>query len=555
MRDGDRKKEDLLKEIVTCRRENTPLKAWRDEYRRSEQALRESEKKYQQLLNTLHEGIWVIDPDANTTFVNPRMAEMLGYTVEDMLGKHLFSFMDEQRVEVAKQNLERRRRGILEQHDFQFLRKDGSRIYASLATSPITDQDGNYVGAIAGVQDITLRRQTEEALRQARDELESCVEQRTLELLKTNERLKSEIQERKRAEEALRLSETKYRIVSDNTYDWEWWFSPEGDFVYVSPSCERVTGHQPHEFLSDVQLLHRIIHPEDRPTFEDHHRDVESRFVSGEVEFRIIRRDGSVRWLAHACQPVFDSAGQYLGRRGSNRDITERKQAEEALKESERQLRFLSSELIFAQEKERRRIAQELHDGIGQILAATKFALETKLNQRASNGASPGPSLENLIALVQNGIEEARRIQSDLRPSMLDDLGILPTINWFCREFETIYSNLRIDKQIDVVEQDVPDPLKIVLYRIMQEGLNNVSKYSKATRVFLSLQKKDRRIELLIRDNGVGFDLKEALSSKKRQKGLGLASMRERAELSGGSFKMESTEGKGTTIRVSWSIG
>ncbi len=555
MRDGDRKKEDLLKEIVTCRRENTTLKAWRDEYKRSEQALRESEKKYQQLLNTLHEGIWVIDQDANTTFVNPRMAEMLGYTVEDMLGKHLFSFMDEQRVEVAQQNLERRRRGILEQHDFEFLRKDGSRIYASLATSPITDQDGNYVGAIAWVQDISVRRQAEEALRQARDDLESCVEQRTLELLKTNELLKSEILERKGTEEALRLSETKYRIVSDNTYDWEWWFSPEGDFVYVSPSCERVTGRQPHEFLSDVQLLHRIIHPEDRPTFEDHHRDVESRFVSGEVEFRIIPRDGSVRWLAHACQPVFDSAGQYLGRRGSNRDITERKQAEEALKESERQLRFLSSELIFAQEKERRRIAQELHDGIGQILAATKFALETKLNQRASNGASPGPSLENLIALVQNGIEEARRIQSDLRPSMLDDLGILPTINWFCREFETIYSNLRIDKQIDVVEQDVPDPLKIVLYRIMQEGLNNVSKYSKATRVFLSLQKKDRRIELLIRDNGVGFDLKEALSNKKRQKGLGLASMRERAELSGGSFKMESTEGKGTTIRVSWSIG
>jgi len=134
------------------------------ERKQAENALQESERKYRQLIESLHEGIWVIDKDSQTTFVNPRMAEMLGYTVEEMIGKHLFSFMDEQGVKIATQNLARRQQGIKEQHDFEFLRKDGTNIYAILETAPMTDQDGNYIGAIAGVQDITERRQLTEKM-------------------------------------------------------------------------------------------------------------------------------------------------------------------------------------------------------------------------------------------------------------------------------------------------------------------------------------------------------------------------------------------------------
>ena len=123
-----------------------------------EEALRTSEKKYRQLIETLQEGIWVIDKDTSTTFVNPRMAEMLGYTIEEMLGKPLFSFMDERGVEIVKYNMERRKQGIAEQHDFEFLRKDGSRVYTTMETSPLTDEKGNFVGALAGVVDITGRK-------------------------------------------------------------------------------------------------------------------------------------------------------------------------------------------------------------------------------------------------------------------------------------------------------------------------------------------------------------------------------------------------------------
>lgn len=142
------------------------------ERKRVEAALQASEKKYRQLVENLREGIWVIDKDAHTTFVNSSMAEMLGYTMEEMEGKHLFDFMDQKGIEIAELNLERRQRGIQEQHDFEFIRKDGSRIHTSLETSPITDDDGEYTGALAGVMNITERVQAEEQLKSALEEKE-----------------------------------------------------------------------------------------------------------------------------------------------------------------------------------------------------------------------------------------------------------------------------------------------------------------------------------------------------------------------------------------------
>jgi PAS domain S-box-containing protein len=136
--------------------------------------------------------------------------------------------------------------------------------------------------------------------------------------------------EQKRAEEALRDSETKYRIVADNTHDWEFWRAPAGEFLYVSPSFRRITGRAPEELVADPGLMERLIHPEDWPVFGRHQCDAVERKAPGELEFRIVLPDGSRRWIGHVCQPVFDGDGRFLGTRGSNRDITERKAAEES---------------------------------------------------------------------------------------------------------------------------------------------------------------------------------------------------------------------------------
>jgi signal transduction histidine kinase len=236
-------------------------------------------------------------------------------------------------------------------------------------------------------------------------------------------------------------------------------------------------------------------------------------------------------------------------------EIEERKRVEEALRKSEKELRFLSAELLNAQESERARFARELHDGIGQALSTIKVRVEA-LAKIAESDVSRlrVEDLENLVPMLRQTIEEVRNTCMDLRPSTLDSLGIVPTINWFSREFQTAYPFIQIEKKIDIQEAEVPDALKIVIYRIVQEAFNNAAKHSEAEFLQISLAKTDGEIRLAVEDNGQGFDLKELLLVDTAKRCFGLTSMKERAELSGGSFSIESGIGQGTTVRATWKV-
>jgi signal transduction histidine kinase len=156
------------------------------------------------------------------------------------------------------------------------------------------------------------------------------------------------------------------------------------------------------------------------------------------------------------------------------------------------------------------------------------------------------------VPAIQDAVEEVRRISMDLRPSILDDLGILATITWFCREFQATFSGISITKKISVREGEIPGHLKIVLFRILQEALNNVAKHSRADSVRLYLRKRNRNLELVITDNGVGIDRTARLAAEVGKTGFGLASLRERTEQSGGVFVLQVRKGMGTGIRCSW---
>jgi len=237
-------------------------------------------------------------------------------------------------------------------------------------------------------------------------------------------------------------------------------------------------------------------------------------------------------------------------------DNTERKRAEEMLRKSAKELRLLSSKMLEAQENERKRVARELHDGIGQALTGIKFALENGVRRLKETETAPQfKMLDDIIPLIRATVDETRRIAMGLRPSTLDDIGISETIYWFCQQFEDIYKNIRILKLIEVEEDQIPDTLKTVIFRVLQEALNNVAKHSGADRVKLSLQQEGNTIKLIVEDNGNGFDSKKKpLPQNAAGQGFGLASMRERIELSGGIFILETAPEQATRICAVWPI-
>lgn len=222
-------------------------------------------------------------------------------------------------------------------------------------------------------------------------------------------------------------------------------------------------------------------------------------------------------------------------------------------KNTEKQLRHLSSKLLTIQEDERKRIASELHDSIGQSIAGIKFGIENALSQlEQGDSASICKSLKAVIPIIQNLIDEVRNIYMDLRPSILDDLGIIATIDWFCRQLQTVYPGIFIGKSISIAEEEIPEPLKIVIFRTMQESFNNIAKYSESHHVELTLLKREDSIELTIQDDGVGFDTTSVLCADNGGTGHGLASMKERVELANGAFSIGSIIGKGTKVQASW---
>ncbi len=222
-----------------------------------------------------------------------------------------------------------------------------------------------------------------------------------------------------------------------------------------------------------------------------------------------------------------------------------------ALKQSEEALRLLSAQVLAAQEEERKLVAMELHDSIAASLSVIKMKLQ-RLTPEKDEPADVQRSLEEAVTIVGGTVGEVRRIMANLRPSMLDDLGLLPAIKYHCREFQKLYPECSISVDHDVTENDIPQELKIVIFRVMQEALNNVGKHSQAKRASVFLGVKEGQLILEINDNGRGFSVREPRVSVKTDSGFGLSSMQERVRLSGGSFVVISSRGNGTAIRAYW---
>jgi signal transduction histidine kinase len=229
-------------------------------------------------------------------------------------------------------------------------------------------------------------------------------------------------------------------------------------------------------------------------------------------------------------------------------EIAERTQTEQALRDSEQALRHLSLKIIETQENERRQIAKELHDSIGSSLAAIKFAVEGKLLTMVNGPPRDTIPLEKIASHIHDTIKEVRRISTNLRPSMLDDLGLLATIKWYCRSSGELHADSRIETKLALKDDDVPEYSKIVIYRVLQEALNNALRHSGADTIQVSLTAAKDRLRLCVKDNGCGFDPEDAIQITDPLSGYGLKGMSDRAEVVGGSLSLDSSPGRGTTV-------
>lgn len=227
-------------------------------------------------------------------------------------------------------------------------------------------------------------------------------------------------------------------------------------------------------------------------------------------------------------------------------EVAQHREDKSALARSEAESRALSARLMEVQEAERKRFASELHDSIGQSLTAIKFALEAFMHGPAPDGDMP----ELVLRKVREAMDETRRIAMDLRPAMLDDLGLVPTLEWFCREFQRLYGALRVDAAFCVDEHSIDPAWRVPVFRITQEAMNNAAKHACATCLQVSLRERGGRLVLRITDDGVGLS---GAADAGRGGGFGLRSMRERAEMADGRVQISSSPA-GTVVEASWAL-
>jgi signal transduction histidine kinase/DNA-binding response OmpR family regulator len=452
------------------------------------------------------------------------------------------------------------------------------------------------------------RKRAEEALKKAQEKLEIRVQERTAELKGAVETLQNEMAERKQAEKKLKAtnallslfsqkpSRKEYldaavdlihswsgcrcvgiRILDDKGYipyesyvgfSREFWESENRLSVeHDQCACIRVVTSNPDPQDGSVMTPGGSFHCDDTVAFvgrisaekKARFRGVciENGFLSlsivpiryGEKVFGTIQlADEEKNKLSLSFIKFLESMSGLIG------EAVNRFNLEDELRESESRLRFLSSQLLTVQEDERKRIAAELHDDIAAKLATIKFVLEKNLIQTSKINHEVNKALMDIISMVVDTIVSTRRIMINLRPAMIDDLGILATLNWYCREFEQIFSTIHVEKQLNIKEIEIPDNLKIVIFRIVQEGMNNTAKHSGANHVALTLEKINDTVTLLIEDNGRGFELVNGNLESGRFQGFGIVNMKERARLSGGDFAIKSFKEKGTSIKVTWSL-
>ncbi len=351
---------------------------------------------------------------------------------------------------------------------------------------------------------------------------------------------------RRRAESALRESEARYRRLVESSPD-AILVSLEGVLVYVNDAALRLFGASTADKLVGESVL-SLVHPSQRVALGERFDHVQRDDWTALQERTFLRLDGSPVEVEVAAAPLVMEGKTAI--QIFVRDISERKRAAQALKEANLRLQSLSSRMLEVQESERRHIARELHDEIGQALTAVKLHLQAA--QRRGDPEAKQP-LEECVLITDQALDQVRNLSLNLRPSQLDDLGLVAALRWHI-ERQAAVSGLDAQFRADDLEGRLDAVLETACFRFVQEALNNVIRHAGARHVWIDAKRQDDRLRISVRDDGKGFDVGAALRDAIARGSLGLLGMQERVSLAGGRLTVGSRPGEGATVAADFPL-
>jgi PAS domain S-box-containing protein len=474
------------------------------ERKTAEEILRESEARYRAVVEQSADGIFLDDVSTRTLIeANPAFQQLLGYSQEEIGHLSIYDIVAAEPMDVDRRfhDILQLEKGPPFTHERRYRRKDGSLLDVWLSSQVISYGGKQVVCTL--VRDLT---------------------------------------DRKRAEEALRASEEKFRTLFESSRDAIYINTPENRFLDINQAGLELFGYSKEEILR-LNVREVYANPDDRAQFQGE-MDKEGFVKDREIKLR--DKNGKAMHCMVTAILRRTADGRPLEYQGIIRDVGDFKRTEDQLRRSREQLRALSSRMERIREEERTRISREIHDELGQQLTGLRMDLSW-LTRRL--GTHEGPLIERskaMLGLIDAIIQTVRKISTELRPGILDDLGLAAAAEWQALDFEK-RTGISCEFRSTLGESDLDPGLCTAAFRILQEALTNVARHADAPKVRVGLRKKGDNLIVEVTDNGRGITEEEITHARS----LGLLGMRERALAFGGNLKITSAPNKGTRLILS----
>lgn len=466
-----------------------------------------SEAKYRKIVETTEEGICTFDENGDFIFINQKFADMTGYSLAELNKRPYGGMLTAEGEKLIREKISNRKKGLRESYELELKTKSGKIIWVNVAANPIFNEDGKFAGALAMYTDIT---------------------------------------DRVRLQEELQKSAEYYRILFQQSPHPYQTMDDKGRILDVNDIWLTTLGYSREDVIG--KWFGDFLYPDDRDKFSENYSGLWLQGELHNLELKMQKHNGEVIDISLDGRTGAADSGLVDQAYCLWRDVSVIRQAQNALVKSEEKFRALANYLQTAIETDRAHLAREIHDEFGQLLTGVKMDLAWCL-RNTLKGSKLVTRLESMNNLIDDAISISRRLTSELRPGLLDDLGLVPAMEWYVGEFKR-RSGINCLFKFPENEPELVTTLKTAVFRIFQESLTNIARHSHATRAEISLTFEKDTLILEIMDNGRGITNNEINNNRS----LGLVGMQERARQMGGSVNILGSINNGTSITATFPI-